>query len=327
MGSRVRVLTYPVEVDDDEEVVIVAPEDHVSRWKERRYRAGAVDNWRVVSLRGRLAGMHTARIVVDCTGLDATIVATEFARYTDWLAYIVLPMLLPSADAHLDICGSDPDLLGTLAHYAKAELAATVERAPVKADPKPPRRVDEMEGGGGFAVKVARCTYRDPKGAPTRCVRPADHDGGHRFDFGPKTWDHEGEGNGPEAQACLAATDDSASVQASKPPLGTAAMLAMLACPPPVPMLLWCPTCGDRHVDEGAFATKEHHTHACQNCGMVWRPALVPTVGVRFLPGFKDGDGGSVAAARGGQHVTPNGAENPGDATTVIYRICRGKDA
>lgn len=57
---------------------------------------------------------------------------------------------------------------------------------------------------------------------------------------------------------------------------------------PPIPMLLWCPECGTRHVDEGEFRTKEHHTHACQGCGMVWRPAIVPTVGVRFLPGFKN---------------------------------------
>lgn len=33
-----------------------------------------------------------------------------------------------------------------------------------------------------------------------------------------------------------------------------------------------------------------HHTHACQHCGMVWRPAVVPTVGVYFLPGFKNTD-------------------------------------
>ncbi len=57
----------------------------------------------------------------------------------------------------------------------------------------------------------------------------------------------------------------------------------------PIPMLLWCPSCGARHVDAGEFATKPHHTHACQSCGMVWRPAIVPTCGVLFLPGFKDG--------------------------------------
>lgn len=56
----------------------------------------------------------------------------------------------------------------------------------------------------------------------------------------------------------------------------------------PIPMLLWCPECFGRHVDVGKFETKEHHTHACQHCGNVWRPAVVPTVGVWFLPGFKD---------------------------------------
>ena len=56
----------------------------------------------------------------------------------------------------------------------------------------------------------------------------------------------------------------------------------------PVPMILNCPSCGERHIDEEEFATKPHHTHACQNCGMVWRPAKVDTVGVRFLPGYKN---------------------------------------
>jgi hypothetical protein len=56
----------------------------------------------------------------------------------------------------------------------------------------------------------------------------------------------------------------------------------------PIPMLLWCPTCGERHLDVGEFETNSHHTHACQGCGMVWRPAIRPTIGVRFLPGFKN---------------------------------------
>lgn len=55
-----------------------------------------------------------------------------------------------------------------------------------------------------------------------------------------------------------------------------------------IPMLLDCPRCHARHIDVGTFATKPHHTHACQVCGMVWRPALVDTVGVAFLPGFKN---------------------------------------
>jgi hypothetical protein len=56
----------------------------------------------------------------------------------------------------------------------------------------------------------------------------------------------------------------------------------------PVPMLLWCPDCGQRHIDTGVFETKLHHTHACQHCGMVWRPAICNTKGVQFLPGFKN---------------------------------------
>lgn len=56
----------------------------------------------------------------------------------------------------------------------------------------------------------------------------------------------------------------------------------------PIAIRLTCPACGELHIDEGQFATKPHHTHACQACGNVWRPAIVPTVGVRFLPGFKN---------------------------------------
>lgn len=64
--------------------------------------------------------------------------------------------------------------------------------------------------------------------------------------------------------------------------------------PTPIPMILWCPACSARHIDTGEFATRSHHTHACQTCGMVWRPAIVPTCGVRFLPGFKNPPESSV---------------------------------
>jgi rubredoxin len=58
----------------------------------------------------------------------------------------------------------------------------------------------------------------------------------------------------------------------------------------PRAMLLWCPQCNTRHIDKNDFATKPHHTHACQSCGHVWRPAIESTCGVRFLPGFKNAD-------------------------------------
>lgn len=55
----------------------------------------------------------------------------------------------------------------------------------------------------------------------------------------------------------------------------------------PVPLILHCPLCHTRHVDEGEQATREHRTHACQNprCGHLWAPAVVATVGVWTLPG------------------------------------------
>jgi hypothetical protein len=56
----------------------------------------------------------------------------------------------------------------------------------------------------------------------------------------------------------------------------------------PISMRLHCPKCGEMHVDQGEFATKPHHTHSCQYCGLTWRPAIPPTVGVRYLPGFRD---------------------------------------
>lgn len=61
----------------------------------------------------------------------------------------------------------------------------------------------------------------------------------------------------------------------------------------PIPMRLTCPmpSCGELHIDEGwEGADKPHHTHVCQACGHTWRPAIVPTKGVRFLPGFKNQD-------------------------------------
>ena len=58
----------------------------------------------------------------------------------------------------------------------------------------------------------------------------------------------------------------------------------------PIPMLLVCPVCCERHVDVGEFATRPHKAHACQDCGTIWTPALVPTVGVLFLPGCKNGE-------------------------------------
>lgn len=57
---------------------------------------------------------------------------------------------------------------------------------------------------------------------------------------------------------------------------------------PPIPLILFCPICDARHIDEGSFASEPHKSHACQGCGFTWAPSNVPTVGVRFLPGYKN---------------------------------------
>ncbi len=54
----------------------------------------------------------------------------------------------------------------------------------------------------------------------------------------------------------------------------------------PIPMIMHCPMCHERHIDADEF--KAHHTHACQSCGHCWRPSRVQTKGVQFLPGYKD---------------------------------------
>lgn len=70
----------------------------------------------------------------------------------------------------------------------------------------------------------------------------------------------------------------------------TKSELALLLEPQPVPLRLHCPECHELHEDVGEWATRPHHTHSCQACGLTWRPAVVPTVGVRFLPGFRNSE-------------------------------------
>lgn len=99
--------------------------------------------------------------------------------------------------------------------------------------------------------------------------------------LGAMSWLHKASERIEAARDILAAPPEPESFSNKTPTDGQAS-------PAPIPLLLWCPLCKGRHIDRGEFATKPHHTHACQSCGHVWRPAIVPTVGVAFLPGFKD---------------------------------------
>lgn len=87
-----------------------------------------------------------------------------------------------------------------------------------------------------------------------------------------------------------------------------------------VPMIIWCPWCGSRHIDVGEFATKPHHTHACQNCGAVWRPAVVNTVGVQFLPGYKDA---LIAQVCNCGYDTDDRARHSASCNVVLKRISK----
>lgn len=58
-----------------------------------------------------------------------------------------------------------------------------------------------------------------------------------------------------------------------------------------IPLIMYCPACKQRHIDVGVWAVKLHKVHACQSCGVLFQPSLVPTVGVQFLPGCKNEEG------------------------------------
>lgn len=66
----------------------------------------------------------------------------------------------------------------------------------------------------------------------------------------------------------------------------------------PVPMVLHCPKCGMQHIDgeeweddphdieQGQIRTwknEPHRSHLCHGCGTIWRPADVPTTGVKAI--------------------------------------------
>ncbi len=103
--------------------------------------------------------------------------------------------------------------------------------------------------------------------------------------------------NGPQTQREKRLIDDYNAVRRTLLETSTELSIAQVrvrdleeAAGKPIPLILTCPapTCGARHIDEGAWATRIHHTHSCQSCGFTWRPAVVATVGVRFLPGFRN---------------------------------------
>jgi hypothetical protein len=63
----------------------------------------------------------------------------------------------------------------------------------------------------------------------------------------------------------------------------------------PIDMVLHCPKCGLQHIDAAddhpelrdlrvkPWTNPPHRSHLCHGCGHIWRPADVPTNGVRAV--------------------------------------------
>jgi 5'-3' exonuclease len=143
-------------------------------------------------------------------------------------------------------------------------------------------RIGEYDGGD--AVRDVFGRRRDPKGAgmyedPLDRVERLESEEIERDGFGLKRLPSDL--NGSRLAFAKEIEGNVERMESRHPVIGSE----------PIPMLLWCPACHERHVDAGDFVEKSHHTHSCQKCGMVWRPAVACTVGVQFLPGFKDAPG------------------------------------
>lgn len=75
----------------------------------------------------------------------------------------------------------------------------------------------------------------------------------------------------------------------------------------PIDMILYCPNCGQQHIDapdrlqdivhaasgtvvDQLWTNPPHKSHLCHGCRCVWRPADVPTNGVAELKSSGKGD-------------------------------------
>jgi hypothetical protein len=77
---------------------------------------------------------------------------------------------------------------------------------------------------------------------------------------------------------------------------------------PPIDMLLFCPRCGEQHIDapKGDWTNPPHATHTCQHCGLLWRPSNALTNGAAIIPAGEAKHVERIAATWPGQHKQPN---------------------
>lgn len=92
----------------------------------------------------------------------------------------------------------------------------------------------------------------------------------------------------------------------------------------PIDMVLHCPACGTQHIDApepyhapicniscgmpakgcscGKWDNPPHKSHLCHGCGHIWRPADVPTNGVRAVMTIGKADSPVHTCRAGHQH-------------------------
>lgn len=106
--------------------------------------------------------------------------------------------------------------------------------------------------------------------------------------------------------------------------------------PAPIDMVLHCPKCGVQHIDAseppvefepGAaqWSNPPHRSHLCHGCGHIWRPADVPTNGVKAVKTKGKADSPIAARAPADSVTAPAGGEVARPSKWAVEEIADGK--
>jgi hypothetical protein len=95
----------------------------------------------------------------------------------------------------------------------------------------------------------------------------------------------------------------------------------------PIPMVLFCPECGQQHIDkpepEDGWENPPHKSHKCvgpNGCGCIWRPADVPTDGVAAIETHGTADTWFAASRQAAPANSPEAASSDEDAVELVAR-------
>lgn len=114
--------------------------------------------------------------------------------------------------------------------------------------------------------------------------------------------------------------------------------------PAPIDMVLYCPNCGKQHIDRAntlediihaatgtvvdqLWTNPPHRSHLCHSCGIIWRPADVPTNGVRTVLTTGKADTWVGKAPFAAVASPPPQAPAPAGAMEDAERLAQVRDA